>query len=232
MKKGGKINPSILAIIAAKNEENGIGPTLSELNTILYQPLLLVVNGRSSDKTVKIAQSLGAEVLEQTHHGKGDAIAVAMDYANQFNFEYMILIDADFTYPAEYLPRMLKLLEKNQHVGMVCGNRFNGHFNLGNFHNILYTGNRLLAFIHNFFNGVQLRDPLTGLRVIRGKILKNWIPKSKGFDIEVELNHHVERAGYGIVEIPIHYRPRLGEKKLKIKDGFTIFKRIFSEMFA
>ena len=40
--------------------------------------------------------------------------------------------------------------------------------------------------------------------------------KSKGFDIEVELNHRVEREGFGIVEVPIQYRVRLGEKKLKI----------------
>jgi len=74
-----------------------------------------------------------------------------------------------------------------------------------------------------------MRDPLTGLRVVRWEILKDWKPKSKGFDLEVELNHHVERKGYDIVEIPIHYRARLGEKKLKVKHGFSILKRILLE---
>jgi hypothetical protein len=41
--------------------------------------------------------------------------------------------------------------------------------------------------------------------------------------------HDVERQGYGIVEIPISYRPRLGEKKLKPKHGVTILKRILAE---
>jgi hypothetical protein len=59
--------------------------------------------------------------------------------------------------------------------------------------------------------------------------LKDWTPKSQGFDVEVELNHHVERQGYGIVEVPISYRPRLGEKKLKPKHGATILKRILTE---
>jgi hypothetical protein len=48
--------------------------------------------------------------------------------------------------------------------------------------------------------------------------------KSKGFDIEV-----VERRGFGIVEVPIRYRKRLGEKKLKVSDGATILKRILLE---
>lgn len=35
--------------------------------------------------------------------------------------------------------------------------------------------------------------------------------------------------GYRIVEIPIEYRARLGEKKLAPRHGFTIFKRILTE---
>jgi hypothetical protein len=77
-----------------------------------------------------------------------------------------------------------------------------------------------------------MEDPLTGLRVLRWRTIRDWKPKSKGFDLEVELNHQVERKGYGIVEVPIHYRNRLGEKKLKIKDGLTIFRRILSESLA
>jgi hypothetical protein len=64
---------------------------------------------------------------------------------------------------------------------------------------------------------------------VRAEILRNWKPRSKSFDVEVELNHHVERKGYGIAEIPIVYRPRLGEKKLKIAHGATILRRILSE---
>lgn len=89
--------------------------------------------------------------------------------------------------------------------------------------------NRLLAFTHNMLNGVAMHDPLTGLRVIRAEVLRGRLVKSKGFDVEVELNHHVERRGYTIAEIRIRYRQRLGEKKLKIKHGTTILKRIMLE---
>jgi hypothetical protein len=39
----------------------------------------------------------------------------------------------------------------------------------------------------------------------------------------------VERQGYKTVEIPIDYRDRLGEKKLKLRHGFTILRRIIAE---
>jgi dolichol-phosphate mannosyltransferase len=74
-----------------------------------------------------------------------------------------------------------------------------------------------------------LRDPLTGLRVVRADLLRGWKVKSKGFDIEVELNHHIERSGYRIAEVDIAYRERLGEKKLKVRHGGAIFKRIVLE---
>jgi dolichol-phosphate mannosyltransferase len=220
---------STLVLIATLNEEEGIGPTLSEINFFLEKPPCLIVDGKSNDGTVKIAESMGAQVIVKKDDGKGEAIATALESLKGHDFKYVIFIDADFTYPAEYIPQMIKLLEENPDVGMVCGNRFNGHFNLGNMHNILFFGNRLLCFVHNLFNGVQMRDPLTGLRVIRNEILKDWTPSSKSFDIEVELNHRVERKGYGILEIPIHYRRRLGKKKLKIKHGFVILKRILTE---
>ena len=39
----------------------------------------------------------------------------------------------------------------------------------------------------------------------------------------------MEREGFGIVEVPIKYRERLGEKKLGVKHGVEILKRILLE---
>jgi len=215
-------------LIAALNEEEGIGCTLGELSKVLGDPTFLVVDGKSTDRTVEIAKDFGATILVQKGKGKGSAIAQAIVRVNG-DFDYMIFIDADFTYPAEYILDMVKILEANPDVGMVCGNRFNEHLHLGDLHNLLYFGNRLLAFTHDVLNGVHLQDPLTGLRVVRWKILKDWKPKSKSFDLEVELNHWVEKRGYRISEVPIYYRPRLGQKKLKLRHGFAIFRRILAE---
>jgi dolichol-phosphate mannosyltransferase len=221
-------NPSTQVIIAALNEEEGIGLTIAELQKYLCEAKFLVVDGNSSDRTADIAKSLGAKVILQEGKGKGDAIAKAVENIDM-NTDYVIITDADFTYPAEYIPKMIQKLEENPIVGMVCGNRFTEDLDLRKKQTVFYRGNRLIAFTHNYLNGVQLADPLTGLRVVRAEILRNWKVKSKGFDIEVELNHHVEREGFGIQEIPIHYRDRLGEKKLKVRHGAAIFWRILLE---
>jgi len=215
-------------LVAALNEEEGIGYTLAELSKVLVNPSFLVIDGNSTDRTVEVAKEYGAQILAQKGTGKGDAVAHGVMHING-DFDYIVFTDADFTYPADFVPKMIEILEENPEVGMVCGNRFNSHLHVKAMRNAFYLGNRLLAFTHNLLNGVTLRDPLTGLRVMRSEILKGWTPKSKGFDIEVELNHHVERRGYDIEEIDIPYRPRLGKKKLGLKHGFEIMKRILAE---
>jgi hypothetical protein len=67
--------------------------------------------------------------------------------------------------------------------------------------------------------------------VIRTEILCEWHIESKGFDIEIELNNFVQKQGFSSREILINYRVRLGEKKLKARDGFTILNRILKDIF-
>ena len=215
-------------IIAALNEAPGIGLTIAEMKDTLGEIPVLVVDGKSSDRTVEIAKNLGAKVVCQDGVGKGDALAKALENVD-LNVDYIILVDADYTYPAEYVPAMIRILEENPLIGMVCGNRLNGHVDKEAWQGVFHIGNRLLALAHNMLNGVPLQDPLTGMRVIRTEVLRGWLVKSKGFDIEVELNHLVQRRGFTIREIPICYRVRLGEKKLKVSHGITILKRILLE---
>lgn len=227
-RKGESAPPSVLVLMAALDEEEGIGLTIAELRKYAVDFRFLVVDGNSNDKTVHVAKSLNADVICQEGRGKGDAIAHAIKYVGD-DVDYVVLIDADYTYPAEYVPQMIRVLEENPWVGMVCGNRFGSVFDMHEMPHMFYIGNRLLAFTHNLLNGVSLCDPLTGLRVLRWEILKGWRPRSRGFDIEVELNHLVERKGFDIAEIPISYRHRLGEKKLKARHGFEILQRIILE---
>lgn len=225
----GPLNSNVSIVIATLNEEEGIGPTIAEMRRILNNPYLVVVDGNSVDRTIEIAKNMGADVMLQTGKGKGDALFQGFrDLTSKVPF--IVFTDADYTYPAHYVPQMVAILERNPDVGMVIGNRFKGQFNSSkSLTNPFYIGNRLLAFAQLVMNGVKLEDPLSGLRVVRSEAIDGWKPKSKGFDVEVEMNSLVERRGYRIVEIPIDYRNRIGEKKLKLRHGLGILRRILAE---
>jgi dolichol-phosphate hexosyltransferase len=215
-------------IVAALDEEDGIGLTLEEFRNVMGNSRILVIDGNSHDRTVEIAKDLGADIAFQRGVGKGDAIAKGISLL-RCDTEYVVFSDADFTYPAEYVPYMIEVLEQNPDVGMVCGNRLCGREDEKALHRQFYLGNRMLALAHNILNGVNLEDPLTGLRVVRADVFRGWKLRSKGFDIEVELNARVAKQGYKTIEVPIRYRERIGEKKLKMRHGATILKRIILE---
>ena len=227
-----KLNHAKVAVvIPAFNEEEGIGPTIQELKAALNDFRLIVVDGKSEDKTLKIAKEFGAELVIQKGTGKGSAISQGLDQLNA-DIDYVAFTDADYTYPAKHLKDMINILDLNPKVGMVLGDRFSRINELGSEKNHFYAGNRILATIQSIFNGVHLNDPLTGLRAVRLNLLNNWKPKSIEFDIEVELNCHIKRTGFDIVELPIQYRPRLGKKKLGYRHGLGIFKRIVTDFAA
>ena len=123
---GQKFEPihSTMAFIAALNEEEGIGATISELAENINLHRILVIDGHSVDRTVEVAKDHGADIVFQDGKGKGDALAKAVENMGR-NVEYVIVTDADFTYPASYVGEMIDILEEFPEVGMVCGNRFN-----------------------------------------------------------------------------------------------------------
>ena len=222
----------ISVVVAALNEELGIGPTLEELNRVLIDSHLVVVDGNSVDRTFEIATEMGADVSLQEGIGKGNAMYQGIRKLSS-SVRYVVFTDADFTYPAEFIPKMVEVLEHYPDVGMVIGDRFNGEQNFDkSLTNPFYIGNRMIAVLQHVMNGIKLSDPLSGLRVVRAELLKEWKPKSKGFDVEAEINFFVERKGYRIAEIPINYRSRLGKKKLGLRHGFVIMKRIVTESFT
>jgi dolichol-phosphate mannosyltransferase len=115
-------------IIAALNEGEGIWLTIAELQSHLGSPHVLVVDCKSTDHTVEVAKSMGADVISQDGLGKGDALAKGLKYLD-LAADYVVFIDGDFNYPAEFVPEMIEILERDHRVGMVIGNRFKGDRN-------------------------------------------------------------------------------------------------------
>ncbi len=93
-------------------------------------------------------------VTKNLRGNKGDGFAKGLKYIYP---DIDVITDADFTYPAQYVPEMIRVLKKLVKVGMVCGKEIDSGFSDSRaLHDVFYLGNRLIAFTHNVLNGVQL----------------------------------------------------------------------------
>lgn len=66
----------------------------------------LVVDGNSRDETVDIAKIMGAEVIFQEGSDKWNALLHGLTYIDYDCCDYVVLTDADYTCPTEYVPAM------------------------------------------------------------------------------------------------------------------------------
>ena len=210
----------VSVIIPTMNEEASIGRVLDDVHRALeptpYDHELLVVDTRSVDRTVEIAEARGARVVQEDRRGYGRAYKTGFAAAQG---AFLVTLDADATYPAEAIPRFLRRLEAGW--DFVSGDRMTRldreamepHHRLGN---------AVLNWTVRLLYGVPIRDSQSGMWVFRRAILDRLDLENDGMPFSEEIKLEVLAAGFRFLELPIDYRPRLGEVKLRSwEDGWA-----------
>jgi len=214
---------SILIILPAINEERTVGKVIDEipkqaLEKRGFDVRILVADGNSRDRTRQIAMDKGAEVVVESRRGKGRAMRSVF---RRFKADFVFMLDADYTYPAIYIPKMLDILEQGYPV--VTGSRLRGKIEEGGMSHLNRLGNYLLTWIARVLYWRRISDLCTGYWGLRGEIIPDLRLLANGFNFEAELFADITRRGYRIAEIPIHYRRRRTPPKLNsLRDGFRI----------
>jgi glycosyltransferase involved in cell wall biosynthesis len=214
--------PEILIILPTLNEAPTIGRVIDEiprpaLEGAGYRVRLLVVDGNSSDRTREVAREKGANVIVERRRGKGVAVIKALSSAQA---DFVFMLDADYTYPAGYIPDMLRLLESHQ---AVIGSRMRGRRQKGAMSRLNLVGNYLLSLIASAFYGRRISDVCSGFWGFRGRVVKSLPLRATAFDLEAELFSQLARRGYKVAEVPVDYRRRHSPPKLRsLRDGTRI----------
>jgi dolichol-phosphate hexosyltransferase len=222
---------TICIIIPALNEEGTIAKVIeeipkSQLERQGCQVRIVVVDNNSTDGTKKIAEINGAKIIEEPVRGKGRAINTAFRLVND---DFIFILDADYTYPAVYLPQMLQVLEHND---VVLGSRLKGKMEKGAMTSMNRLGNHMLVFLANTLFRTRISDLCTGCWGFRQAVIKDLKLDARGFDLEANLFAQIARKGYSIGEVAIDYRRRVTPSKLhSLRDGFIIGRTLISRRF-
>jgi len=228
---------TLSVVIPAYNEENTI---LSILEQVLglkigeIQLEMIIINDCSTDGTRALVESYINEnpthairlIDQEKNMGKGAAIRRGIEEASG---DFLIIQDADLEYdPREYKDLLNPLL--NDKADVVYGSRFMG----SNPHRILFfwhsLGNKLLTFLSNMFNNLNLTDMETCYKMFRSEVIKKIHLQENRFGFEPEVTAKIARIpGIRIYEVGISYYGRTYRegKKINWKDGFRAIYCIF-----
>ena len=216
---------STTVIVPAYNEEDGLPVTLDKLQKVLDDSYeVIVVDDGSTDRTPEIARRFSCRFFRhEVNQGKGEALRTGIRHARGHN---VIWIDADDTYPVETIPRMVEALDE---YDVVVGSRAWGNENIPRFNRL---GNWIFRTMIKGFYGFQAHDPCTGLYGARKVYLELMDLSSKRFAIEPEISIKSSRMKLKTLDIPLRYRPRIGDTKLNaIQVGYEDLKTILGLVF-
>ena len=209
---------SVTIVLPTLNEADAIGRVIEELRQTGFHNIL-VVDGYSTDGTVKTAKSNGCVVVKQHSIGKCGAIETAIENVKT---AYMLIMDSDCTYDPKDVDSFLAHGEK---YDQIIGARASGRRNIPRFNRL---GNWLITRAFNILMGTKLSDVCSGMYLLRSQTARNLELNTRGFDVEVEIAAQTATSGK-ITEVPIAYRKRIGCQKLSSwRHGFQILRSVFN----
>lgn len=208
------MTPQISVVIPCLNEEEAVGRVVEQALEGIRRSgrpgEVVVVDNASTDRSAEVASAHGARIVTESRRGYGSAYLAGLVEARG---EYIVMGDADETYPLQELGPFVDKLEAGD--DLVIGSRFEGtiHGDAMPFLN-RFVGNPILTGMLNLLFGVKVSDAHCGMRAIRKDALPALDLHSTGMEFASEMVFKAYRRGLTVSEIPIDYYPRVGESKL------------------
>ncbi len=213
--------PLVSVVMPCLNEEEAIGACIEKIQRTFHQAgvmgEIIVSDNGSTDRSVEIAERMGAQVVHQPLRGYGNAYIKGFSAAKG---HYFIMGDADDTYDFTLIPAFLEKLQ--QGYDFVTGSRHVEGFeekNMPLLHR--FFGNPALTALLNLLFGTRYTDVYCGFRGFSRTAYNKIHPVSPGMEFNLELAINAGLAGLNVAEIPIRLHPRKGESKLRtLRDGW------------
>ncbi len=213
---GGSLQPdlarAVSVVIPAFNEAEHVGAEIDAVTAALegtgWRFEVIVVDDGSGDATAQRAADAGARVLRHRHNqGYGAALKRGIEAAEH---DWILITDADGTYPAEEIPGLLARADRAE---MVVGARTGEAVSVPLARRPAKWFLRRLA---SYLAGRKLPDLNSGLRLMRRDLVLRYehlLPP--GFSFTTTITLAAACNGHEVEYVPINYRRRLGESKIR-----------------
>lgn len=189
------------------NEEETLGLCISKAISCFRElgiaGQVVVADNGSTDRSVEIAEQLGAKVVHQPVRGYGAALMAGIEAADG---EIIVIGDSDDSYDWNDIgPFILRIQED---YDLVMGNRFKGGIEQGAMPPLhRYLGNPVLSTIARVVCRAPVGDFHCGMRAFTKTAYRQMGLMTKGMEFASEMVFNAARNGLRITEIPIKLFP-------------------------
>ena len=190
----------IIVGIPAFNEEKNIAVLIIQLKKIADK--IIVCNDGSTDLTSKIAEELGATMINHEKNlGYGAAIRSIFLKSKDLGGDILVTFDADGQHRIEDINRVINPII-NGESDLVIGSRFLDE-SAKEVPRYRKAGIKLITKITNVTIKKQLTDSQSGFRAYSKKVLNELNPSELGMGISTEILIKASAKNFRISEVPI-----------------------------
>ena len=185
---------------------------------------IIIIDDGSNDGSKKILSDCNFIKLIKyiTNQGKGVAIRKGLTKASH---KAIVIFDGDLELDPFDIKKLM-ILDRSKNIECAFGTRFKKSMPVSNTWDF---GNFILTKIFNIVNNSQLVDSLCCAKSFFISSIDSNRLKSEKFDIDIEIAKNLLKNCKNIKEVNLNYKRRTPHngKKLRLRDGFSVFKRIF-----
>ena len=212
-----KLQSAVTVVIPAFNEAAHVAGQIRSVREVMelsgWDFEIVVVDDGSTDGTARRAAETGVRVLRhRRNRGYGASLKTGIAAAQ---YDWILITDADGTYPSTAIPELLALAPMND---MVVGARVGASVKIPL---VRKPAKWVLGQLASYLAGRKLPDLNSGLRLMRKDLVERYVhllPSGFSFTTTITLastcNDHL------VEYVPINYHARLGESKIRSRHAY------------